>query len=396
MRTRVILAVVVLLAIGRPCDAQEGARSAATPAATAPTTSFAYVGTYTGRGSRGIYLFEVAGGDEPALKPLGLAAELASPSFLAVDAERHRVFAVNEMNSVDGEPGGGVSAFSFDPTSGKLTALNWQSSRGAGPCHLALAHDGRHVVAANYGSGSVAVLPIGDDGMLGEATDFHQHAGHGPNARRQEGPHAHCVTFSPDGRRVFVCDLGLDKVMIYEFDAAAGKLTANDPPYAELKPGAGPRHMAFGVDGRFAYVINELDSTVTTFAYDAASGALETVGSTTTLPADFSGENTTAEIAVHPSGKFLYASNRGHDSIAAFAFDESTGLPTLLEHQPTGGRTPRHFAIDPAGEVLIAENQNSGTMKMFRIDVATGRLTVTGELVETPTPVCTVFVGEEG
>jgi 6-phosphogluconolactonase len=385
-----------LLAIGGSCVAQEGAPSAATTAANSPAPSFAYVGTYTGRGSRGIYLFELERGDEPALKPLGLAAELASPSFLAVDAARHRLFAVNEVNSVDGEPGGGVSAFSFDPATGKLTALNRQSSRGAGPCHLALAPDGRHVVAANYGSGSVAVLSIGEDGMLGEATDFHQHAGHGPNARRQEGPHAHCATFSPDGRRVYVCDLGIDRVMIYEFDATAGKLTPNDPPYAELKPGAGPRHMAFGVDGRFAYVINELDSTVTTFAYDAASGALETVGSTTTLPADFSGENTTAEIAVHPSGRFLYASNRGHDSIAAFVIDETTGTPTLIEHQPTGGRTPRHFAMDPAGEVLVAENQESGAMKMFRIDAESGRLTAAGEMIETPTPVCVVFVAGEG
>jgi 6-phosphogluconolactonase len=393
MRARVILAVVVLLEIGRSCAAQEDAPVAEASAASAPATSFAYVGTYTGRGSRGIYLFQLANGDEPALKPLGLAAELASPSFLAVDAARHRLFAVNEVNSVDGEPGGGVSAFSFDPATGKLTALNRQSSHGAGPCHLVLAPDGRHVVAANYGSGSVVVLPIGDDGMLGEATDFHQHAGQGPNARRQEGPHAHCVTFSPDGRRVFVCDLGLDMVMIYNFDGTAGKLTPNDPPNAALKPGAGPRHMAFGVDGRFAYVINELDSTVTTFAYDAASGALETVGSTTTLPADFNGENTTAEIAVHPSGKFLYASNRGHDSVAAFVIDQATGTPTLLEHQPTGGRTPRHLAIDPSGEVLIAENQNSGTMKMFRIEAATGELTATGEMIETPTPACLVFVG---
>jgi 6-phosphogluconolactonase len=396
MRARVILAVVGLLAIGGSCAAQDGASSAATPAATAPAASLAYVGTYTGRGSRGIYLFELAGGDEPTLEPLGRAAELASPSFLAVDAVHHRLFAVNEVNSVDGEAGGGVSAFSFDPASGKLTALNRQSSRGAGPCHLALAPDGRHVVAANYGSGSVAVLSIADDGMLGEATDFHQHAGHGPNTRRQEGPHAHCVTFSLDGRRVFVCDLGLDKVMIYEFDAAAGKLTPNDPPYAELKPGAGPRHMAFGVDGRFAYVINELDSTVTTFAYDAASGALETIGSTTTLPADFNGENTTAEIAVHPSGKFLYASNRGHDSIAAFAIDQATGAPALLEHQLTGGRTPRHFAIDPTGEVLIAENQASSAMKMFRIDTASGRLTAEEKMIEAPSPVCLVFLQNDG
>lgn len=393
MRAWVNMAVVASLFVGRCCVAQES-EPAATALAAPSTGPFAYVGTYTGRDSRGIYLFRVTSGDEPGLEPLGVAAELASPAFLAVDAARQRLFAVNEVNSVDGKPGGGVSAFTFDPATGKLTALNGQSSGGAGPCHLALAPDGRHVIVANYGSGSVAVLPIGEDGRLGEASDVHQHAGSGPHPQRQEGPHAHCVTFSPDGRRVFVCDLGLDKILIYNFDAAAGKLTANDPPFAALKPGAGPRHMAFGVDGRFAYVLNELGSTVTTFAYDAASGALTTVSSLSTLPDGFDGENTTAEIAVHPSGKFLYASNRGHDSVAVFAIDAKTGMPALVEHQSTGGRTPRHFAIDPAGEMLVAENQNSGSMKMFRIDAATGRLTATGGMIETPTPVCLVFVAE--
>jgi 6-phosphogluconolactonase len=380
MRAVVALAIAVLSLLERPCHAQEEA---------APGKSFVYVGTYEGGGGRGIYLFERVG-TGLAWKPLGLAAELPNASFLAVDAKRHLLFAVGESRT-----GGGVSAFSFDPASGKLTALNRQSSRGAGPCHLALAPGSSHVVVANYGSGSVAVLPIDEGGSLSEASDVEQHAGSGPNAQRQDGPHAHCVTFSPDGSRVYVCDLGIDKVMIYKFDAAAGTLTANDPPFAELAPGAGPRHMVFGKDGRFAYVLNELDSTVTTFAYDAASGGLKTIGSTTTLPAGFDGENTTAEIAVHPSGKFLYASNRGHDSIAGLVIDESTGLPTLLEHQPTGGRTPRHFAIDPAGEVLIAENQGSGTMKMFRINAVSGLLTATREMIETPTPVCLVFVRAE-
>jgi 6-phosphogluconolactonase len=376
MGARVLLAVGVLLGV----------------ATTARAATFAYVGTYTGRDSRGIYQLQLADEGEPRFEPRGLAAETPSPSFLAVDQARHRLFAVNEVNRLDGAAGGGVSAFSIDPATGALTALNRQSSRGDGPCHLALDADGRHAIVANYGSGSVAVLPIGEDGRLGEASDFHQHEGSGPNARRQEGPHAHCVTFSPDGRRVFVCDLGIDRVVIYNFDWAAGKLTANDPAFASLKPGAGPRHMAFGGAGRFAYVLNELDSTITIFSYDAASGGLEAVGSISTLPGDFGRESTTAEIAVHPSGKFLYASNRGHDSIAVFAIDAATGLPTLVEHQSTGGRTPRHFAIDPAGALLVAENQGSGTMKSFRIDAATGRLTAVGELVKTPTPVCVVFV----
>jgi 6-phosphogluconolactonase len=397
MRSFVILAVVAL-AMGRSVGAQpiealeERAATSDSPAA---TPSFAYVGSYAGGGGRGIYLFESRPGESPALEPRGLAAELRNSSFLAVDAAGRRLYAVSENGTPD-VPGGAVSAFEFDPATGKLTLLNQQPSRGSGPCHLALSPDARHVVVANYNSGNVAVLPIGDDGMLGEATDFHQHEGSGPNAQRQAGPHAHCVTFSPDGRRVFVCDLGLDKVMIYNFDAAAGKLTPNDPPYAELKPGAGPRHLAFGVDGRFAYVINELDATVTTFAYDAASGALTTVGSASTLPGGFDGEKWAAEIGVHPSGKFLYASNRGHDSLAVFAIDQATGTPTLVEHQSTGGRTPRHFAIDPAGELLIAGNQASGTMKMFRINTASGKLTAMGEKIQAPSPACLVFVGRQG
>ena len=355
-----------------------------------------YVGTYTGNDSKGIYLFKLKAEDVDSsqnvtLVPLGLAAETASPSFLAIEPKRRLLFAVGEIDNFDGRRTGAVSAFSIDPATGKLTLLNQQPSVGSGPCHLILDRDGRNVLVANYGSGSVAVLPVAPDGRLGEASDVEQHAGKSVNPRRQEGPHAHCVTLDPAGRRVFVCDLGLDKVMIYRFDSEKGEMTPNEPAFAAVKPGAGPRHLAFRPDGRFAYVINELDSTVTGFAYDAASGALDEVQTVSTLPPEFDGENTTAEIAVHPSGKYLYGSNRGHDSVVLFAIDEDAGTLAYVDEQGTGGRTPRHFELDRAGKHLIIANQATDTLLVCRVDGASGRLKPSGALVEAPTPVCVKF-----
>jgi 6-phosphogluconolactonase len=248
------------------------------------------------------------------------------------------------------------------------------------------------VIVANYGGGSVAVIPVAEDGQLGPASDFVQHAGHSASADRQSSPHAHCITLSPDGKFVFVCDLGLDQVVAYKYDAEAGKLTPNDPPFAKLKPGAGPRHMAFGPDGRFAYVLNELNSTVTAFAYDAARGALEELQTVSTLPDHFDGQNSTAEIAVHPSGKYLYASNRGHDSVVLFEIDGAAGTLTYVEDQSTGGRTPRHFALDAKGGHLIMANQNSGTLRVCRIDSKNGRLNPSPVFTPAPSPVCTVLL----
>jgi 6-phosphogluconolactonase len=358
-----------------------------------------YVGTYTGGNSKsqGIYMYKLqANGSNTAqhetLEPLGLAAEVASPSFLEIDPERRLLFAVNETSDFGGRPTGAVSSFLIDVATGKLKRLSQRPSMGGGPCHLVLDKSRRHVLVANYGGGSVAVFPIGTDGTLGEATDFHQHAGKSVNPRRQEGPHAHCVTFDPAGKFLFVCDLGLDKVMIYRYDSQHGKLTANEPAFASLKPGAGPRHMAFRPDGKFAYVINELDSTVTAFAYDAATGTLRDLQSVSTLPPDFDGSNTTAEIAVHPSGKFLYGSNRGHDSIALFAIDADDGTLTYFDTHSTGGKTPRNFEISPTGEHLIAANQNSDTLLVCRIDRGSGRLKPLGDLVNAPSPVCVKFL----
>ena len=356
-----------------------------------------YVGTYTGGQSKGIYLYQLKTEDlevsqNVTLVPLGLAAETPNPSFLEIDPQRRLLFAVGEMGQFEGRPGGAVSAFSIDAATGTLTLLNQRPTMGTGPCHLTLDRERRHLLVANYGSGSVAVLPVGRDGRLGEASDFVQHAGTSVNPDRQEGPHAHCVTMDPANRFAFVCDLGLDKVMIYKFDAEQGKLSPNEPAFVSLKPGAGPRHMAFRPDGRFAYVINELDSTVTAFSYAPDTGALTEIATVSTLPPYFDGPNTTAEIAVHPNGDYLYASNRGHESVVLFEIDEDAGTLTYIEEQGTGGRKPRHFELDRGGEHLIIANQNTNTLLVCRIDGGNGRLKPSGVFVEAPTPVCVKFL----
>lgn len=352
-----------------------------------------YVGTYTGprTQSRGVYLFRM----DPVtgqLQPAGLAAESDNPSFLAIHPNRRFVYAVNEVSQFGGEKTGAVSAFAVDPATGKLSLRNQQPSGGAGPCHLMVDRAGRHVLAANYGGGSVAVLPIEADGRLGEPTSVVQHAGEGVGPGRQSRPHAHSIHLDAAERFALAVDLGLDKVMLYRFDGAAGKLNANQPAWSAVPPRSGPRHMAFGPDGRFAYVINELNSTVTAMAYDAGHCTLREVQTVSTLPAGFAGENSCAEVAMHPSGRFLYGSNRGHDSLAAFGIDEHTGRLTVLGHVSTDGKEPRHFALDPTGRWLIAANQNSNTLVVFRIDPQTGLPQPTGVAAEVPAPVCVRFL----
>lgn len=380
---------------GTPVQAQDNA--AVEERSVTPDDTLVFVGTYTGADSKGIYLFKqkasvAADAQQGALQPLGLAAETKSPSFLDIDADSGLVFAVSELDQFGGKPTGAVSAFAIDEASSKLTLLNQQPSLGTGPCHVALDRERRHVLVANYGSGSVTVLPIGADGRLGTASDFHQHAGKSVNPQRQEGPHAHCVTFDPAGRFVFVCDLGLDQILVYKFDAEHGKLTPNQPAFATVKPGAGPRHMAFRPDGRFAYVNNELDSTITVFAYDADRGLLRELQTMSTLPPDFDGENSTAEIAVHPSGKFVYVSNRGHNSIVAFAVDGARGTLSYIAHQSTGGKTPRNFELAPDGKFLIIANQDTNSLVVCQIDQSTGRLRPIGAPIESPRPVCIKFL----
>ncbi len=349
-----------------------------------------YFGTYNGAMSKGIYhsTLDLGSGQ---LAPPQLAAETKNASFVAIHPSRKYLYAVGEISDSQGKPLGGVSAFAIDPVSGGLTLLNQQSSTGAGPCHLVVDATGKNVLVANYGGGSVAVLPIDSAGKLSAASASIQHTGSSIDKSRQEKPHAHSINLDARNRFAFAADLGLDKVMIYRFDSDKGTLAANDPPAGIVAPGSGPRHFAFHPLGRFAFVNNEMTSSVTAFRYDAEKGSLTEVHTLSTLPNEVKG-NSTAETVVHPSGKFVYVSNRGHDSIAIFAFDETSGMLTTAGHCPSGGKTPRNFNIDPTGQFLLAANQGTNDVFSFRIDQKTGQLTATGSRIEIGGPVCVRFV----
>ena len=344
----------------------------------------AYVGTYTRPPSQGIYAwrFQPASGK---LTPLGLAAETSNPTFLVVHPNQRFLYAANE------DKAGAISAFAIDPANGRLKLLNQVPSRGSGPCHVAVDPGGKWVFAANYNSGSVAVFPVHEDGTLGEATGFVQHAGSSVNTQRQSGPHAHSANLSPDGRWLLVADLGLDQILSYRVDAVKGTLSPGDPPFTKIAPGSGPRHMAFGRDGRFAYAISEMLSTVTVFRYNSARGSLQELQTAQVTPEGYTGPKSSAEIAVDPGGKFLYGSNRGDSTIAVFRIDADKGTLTPVERVSTQGKTPRNFAIDPSGAFLFAANQDSGNVVVFRVDPATGRLTPAGNVLEVASPVCIVF-----
>jgi 6-phosphogluconolactonase len=357
-----------------------------------------YVGTYTNEGgtptkSQGIYAYryDAASGE---ITSLGLAAETTNPSFVAVHPSGRFVYAVNEIQDFNGSHSGGVSAFRVDGATGKLTLLNEVASRGADPCYITVDRTGKYVLVANYTGGSIAVFPVLSDGKLGEATAFVQHSGHGSDPKRQEGPHAHSIDLSRDDKFAYVDDLGLDEVLLYKFDSTKGTLLANDPPFAkpEAAP-SGPRHFALRPDGKFAYVVSEMKGTVTVFSNDGKTGTLHALQTVTTLPQGFQGDIEDAEIAVHPSGRFVYASNRGDgNSIAVFAIDPLKGTLTPVEITPTGGKTPRSFEIDPTGKLLFAENAGSGNIVIFRIDESTGRLTQTGKVLDVASPVCLKFL----
>jgi 6-phosphogluconolactonase len=351
----------------------------------------AYVGTYTTGESKGIYGYRYDA-ESGELTALGVAAETTNPSFVAVDPSRHFLYAVNEVDKYEGKAMGGVSAFAIDQKTGKLTFLNEVPSGGADPCYISLDKTGRFVFVANYTGGSVAVFPVLPDGRLGASSAFVQHAGSGPNHERQEGPHAHWIEATSSNRYAFAADLGLDELLEYRFDAAKGSLTPNDPPFTKIEPGSGPRHFAFHPNGKFAYVVDELKSTVNTFTFNPSNGALHEIQTISTLPAGFSEHNDTAELEVHPNGKFVYASNRGHDSIVVFAVDAKKGTLTVVEDVPTQGKTPRSFVIDPTGTRLFVANEASGNIVAFRIDPKTGHLTASGAVLQVPSPVCIKFV----
>jgi 6-phosphogluconolactonase len=353
---------------------------------------FAFIGTYTAKtDSRGLYSFHFDS-STGRLTAMALAAPAQDPSFLTVASNEKYLYAVNELSEFNGKKSGAVTSYSLDPKSGKLTQLNQVPSGGADPCYVSFDQTGRYLLVANYTGGSVSTFPIAPDGRIGPASAFVQHTGSGPNKERQEGPHAHYIATSADNRFVFVVDLGLDEVVVYRFDPAKGSLTPNDSPFAKLAPGAGPRHMAFHPNGKFAYVLNEVNSTVTAFAYDSKSGSFSTLQTLSTIPNDFTAHNDTAEIVVHPSGKFLYASNRGRDSIAEFTIDPAKGTLALAGDFPTQGKTPRNFALDPTGKFLLAANQESNNIVIFRIDPSSGALTAAGHFAKVPAPVDIVFL----
>jgi len=351
-----------------------------------------FVGTNTASGkSKGIYRFRfdptTAKADE-----VTLAAETANPTFLAIHPSRRFLYSVNAVADFQGQKSGAISAFALDAKTGQLTLLNQQPSGGPGPCHVTVDAAGKNLLTANYSGGSCAVLPLGSDGKLSPPSSFHQHEGSGPDARRQEGPHAHSINLDAANRFAFVADLGLDRVFVYRFDSGKGTLTPNAPASTQTAAGAGPRHFAFHPSGKYAYTINELNSTVTAFSYDPTAGVLRVIQEISTVPAGFTAENYTAEVVVHPSGRFLYGSNRGHDSIAVFTIDRGTGKLSAAGHAASGGKWPRNFVIDPSAKWMIVGNQNSDNVLIYRIDPETGALTPTGQQFECPVPICFRFV----
>jgi 6-phosphogluconolactonase len=339
---------------------------------------------YVGSGKKNIYVFrmDVASG---ALTPLGKAADIAAPSFFSFSPDRHFLYAVSEGANVDNSS---VSAFRIEPQTGKLLFLNKQPTGGAGPCFVQVDERGKDALVANYNSGSISVFPINEQGTLGAMSALIQDHGSGPNPQRQEGPHAHCIVTGPADRFAFACDLGLDKVMIFKFDPDRGTLAPNEPAFAVIKPGSGPRHISFHPNGQFAYVINEMGSTLIVMACDLEHGVLREIETQSLLPTDFKGENSGAEVTVHPSGKFVFASNRGDNSIAVFRCDSATGQLTFIERDSTLGKWPRHFEIDPTGTFLLAANQYSGSVVVFSIDTNSGHLRSAGSKIAVEEPEC--------
>jgi 6-phosphogluconolactonase len=351
----------------------------------------AFAGTYTAKTqSKGIYAFRYDA-TSGKLTAIGVAAETPDPSFVAIHPSGKFLYAVNE-----GGKASFVTSFSLDAKTGKLTQLNQVSALGDDPCYITFDKTGKYILIANYSSGTLAVFPISADGKIGDKTALNQDSGKlGPNKERQEGPHAHWIETSADNRYALAADLGLDQILIFQFDAAKGMLGPHIPPSAPLKPGSGPRHAVFSSNGKFLFVVSELTSTATSFSYDAKKGDLKQINSVSTLPPEFTGRNDVAEVAVHPSGRFLYVSNRGLDSIAIFAIDPKKGTLTQIGGIPTGGKEPRHFTFDPSGNFLFVENQFSDTIVAFHVDANTGQLTPTGENVTVPSPVCLKFIAAE-
>jgi len=350
-----------------------------------------YVGNYGTGQDGGIYLCRLNSlTGEITLQ--GETKGIDNPSFLAIDSNNHFLYAVNEVSDVNGNPGGAVSSFEIDPENGRLRFVAQQLTLGESPCHISIDRTGKFLLITNYTGGNVTVVPILQDGNPGNYVEHIQHKGQSINPDRQNAPHPHSINLSPDNNYAFVPDLGLDKILIYRFDPQTGKLRPGDFPYISLKPGSGPRHFTFHPDGRFAYVINELNSTVTVFKYKSVKGTLKEIQTISTLPEEFTGESNCADIHIHPNGKYLYGSNRGHNSIVIFSIDPSNGKLIQRGFTSTQGDFPRNFAIDPSGLYMLAANQRSDSIFSFRINIETGELIPTGHMIEIPKPDCIKFL----
>lgn len=351
-----------------------------------------FIGTYTKEGSKGIYAVRL----DPTTGAFGapeLAAETPNPTFLAWHPSKPVLYTLGEGVGPDGKTSPGAASFAYDGAAGKITALNGRGAGGGSMTHLVADATGRTLIEVSYSGGQVATFPIEADGRLGERRAFIAHTGPlGPNKTRQDKPHPHSVTLSPDNRFAFVADLGLDRVFIYKLDPATAGLTPNEPAWVAVTPGSGPRHTKFSTDGKFFYILGEIDGSMTTCAYDASTGALKPIQHTTTLPAGFvvTDPDRAAEVRVHPNGKFVYASNRGHDSIAVFAV-QPDGTLKLVEITPCGGKHPRNFNLTPDGRWLVCANMESGNLVSFKVDAASGKLTPTGHTAKVPQPVCVLF-----
>ncbi|MEP6924174.1 MAG: lactonase family protein [Pyrinomonadaceae bacterium] len=351
-----------------------------------------YIGTYTSGKSEGIYVYQFDSADGK-LMPYKIVKNVVEPSFLVIDEGRKFLYAVNETIDFQGKASGAISAFAINQEDGGLQFLNQQPSLGGAPCYVTISKNSKFLLAANYVGGNVAVFPIEKDGKLGVPVDLEQHHGSSVNRERQEAAHAHSILLDSNNKFAYACDLGADKIFIYGFDANTGKLLPNAAqPFFQAKPGAGPRHLTFHKHEKFAFVINELDSTVTALSYNNKTGELKEIQTVSTLPPGFTGTNTCADIHIAPNGKFLYGSNRGHDSIVSFKIDSQTGKLEYLENVSTGGKKPRNFAIDPTGNFLLAANQDSDNISVFRIEEASGKLKMNNQMSSVPTPVCLKFI----
>jgi 6-phosphogluconolactonase len=347
-----------------------------------------YVGTYTEKGSEGIYVYKF-NTKNGKLSKLHTVKDVVQPSYITVNKSQTYLYAVNELVEFEGKKSGSVSAFAIDQKSGNLTLINKQPSLGDAPCHISVSDNEKFVLVANYLGGNVSVYPIEAGGKLGASVELKQHIGVGINKERQESAHAHSINLDNKNRFAIACDLGADKVFNYKFDDKSGKLELNQSQnFYQPKAGAGPRHFTFHQSGKFAFLINELDCTITSLAVDEESGVLTEVQTVPTLPKGFSGANTCADIHISPNGKFLYGSNRGHDSLVVYKIDEKTGSLSYVEHASTGGKTPRNFTIAPNGKFLLAANQNSDSIKVFKINEKSGKLTATVNSATVSTPVC--------